>query len=384
MFAFNNKVIYILSPDRWGTMHVSKHHYALELAKRGNKVYFIEPPSLDFEGINIRSEKSGGLYIVTYKPVMRGKRFLPAFLYGILIRLQIFRLKRSIGAAPDIIWCFEPDRFSNLAWFGSGLTIFHAVDFFTSGRIPDEAASADICFCSSEGIRDIVQKGGRPTFFINHGLNEHFCQLAGKWEPANGLTSNPEEELHAGYIGNLLMEAPDRKTMKKVIEQNPHIHFHFWGQIERGKGGLGSFDSPEVFGFIEYLKLKENVSLYGPVPINELYSRLIKMDVLWICWQLGVSTLWNEYTNPHKILEYLSTGKPVVSHYMYTYRNSKLIDMLPTNDNREYAELFSCVVERVKKGEPVAVQQERIRFALANTYTMQIVAIEKLIREHCQ
>src|SRR5687767_3642526 len=37
---FINKVIYIVSYEEWGPMLMSKHHYAIELAKE-NKVYFI-------------------------------------------------------------------------------------------------------------------------------------------------------------------------------------------------------------------------------------------------------------------------------------------------------------------------------------------------------
>lgn len=44
-FSFNNKTILIISPEPWGKMMISKHHYALELAKLGNEVYFLNPPN---------------------------------------------------------------------------------------------------------------------------------------------------------------------------------------------------------------------------------------------------------------------------------------------------------------------------------------------------
>ena len=44
MLALKNKTILILSPQSWGTMYVAKHHYAIELASRGNTVYFLNPP----------------------------------------------------------------------------------------------------------------------------------------------------------------------------------------------------------------------------------------------------------------------------------------------------------------------------------------------------
>ncbi len=43
----DNKVILIISPQAWGKMFLSKHHYAIELAKLGNEVYFLNPPDND-------------------------------------------------------------------------------------------------------------------------------------------------------------------------------------------------------------------------------------------------------------------------------------------------------------------------------------------------
>jgi len=45
MFSFTNKTIFILSPQPWGKMHISKHHYAIELAKKGNLIYYFNPPA---------------------------------------------------------------------------------------------------------------------------------------------------------------------------------------------------------------------------------------------------------------------------------------------------------------------------------------------------
>ncbi len=39
------KTILLISPESWGKSFVSKHHYAVELAKKGNIVYFLNPPS---------------------------------------------------------------------------------------------------------------------------------------------------------------------------------------------------------------------------------------------------------------------------------------------------------------------------------------------------
>jgi len=64
--------VLLISPQHWGTMRVTKHHYAIELAKLGHEVFILEPteaswklnqssfritPS-DAEGVNLYSSKS--------------------------------------------------------------------------------------------------------------------------------------------------------------------------------------------------------------------------------------------------------------------------------------------------------------------------------------
>ena len=77
---FENLNILLISPNYWGTMFVSKHWYAIELAKRGNNVYFLEPPrnKQPFQ-IELLKEYSS-LYIVRYATFQRGIKFLPKFL----------------------------------------------------------------------------------------------------------------------------------------------------------------------------------------------------------------------------------------------------------------------------------------------------------------
>ena len=35
--------VLLISPQHWGTMRVTKHHYAIELTKLGHEVLFLEP-----------------------------------------------------------------------------------------------------------------------------------------------------------------------------------------------------------------------------------------------------------------------------------------------------------------------------------------------------
>ena len=112
MFQFKNKTVFIISPESWGGMKISKHHYALELAYQDCKVFFIEPPRLSNVGIKINTcEDHSLISLVSYKPIFRGKRFLPSQAYSFLVKKQVQILLKKINVKPDVVWCFHGNLF---------------------------------------------------------------------------------------------------------------------------------------------------------------------------------------------------------------------------------------------------------------------------------
>lgn len=383
-FSFKDKTIFLLSPERWGGMRISKHHYAMELAGKGNDVYFIEPPDLDNKRISVTTiDEHPRLYIVKYKPIYRGKRYLPSVVYRRLVQWQIRRLIKAVGHQPDVVLCFDPYRFLNLKWFRSSAAIFFAADLFNYEFLPEEALTADFCLGVSDTIVETLRKGIQNVHFINHGLSHFFKTAAEKnLQALNEKSPVEKEHVTIGYVGNLLMEAPDRSKMQEVVAANPYLKFIFWGPYEAG-GNIGSFQSASVTSFIEFLKAQPNVVLRGAVHPSVLSEECKQADIFWICWRINQNNMWDG-SNSHKILEYLSMGKPVVSHYMSTYESLGLIDMLNSKSNEGYSDLFTQVIHRVKKGESPGKQRERILFAISNTYQSQIQRIEDLIQQYCR
>ena len=360
-------------------MKVSKHHYALELAERGNRVFFIEPPSLSARGVRVRaSQEHPNLSIVTYKPVFRGKRFLPSFVFKLLIRAQIFLLIQKIGSKPDVVWSFSGFLFENLNWFGAEKSIFFVADLFGEDQLPGEVYSADLVLGVSDTICEVLKRSKREVHFINHGLNRFFEEQAK--QNLLKVSSNrlmPNERIKVGYVGNLRMEALDRETMKDVIVYFSDIDFIFWGSYEQKDANLGGTQDNSTEQFITFLKKQPNVELHGPKATEVLAKEIQKMNLFWLCWKIGINKLWDG-SNSHKILEYLSTGKPTVSHYMSTYKGSKLIYTLPSKDNHDYLQLFGEALNHAISGASiVSIVKERIQFALSNTYKNQLTIIEE-------
>src|SRR5574338_922061 len=103
-----NKHILLISPEPWSHIFISKHHYAIELASRGHKVYFLNPPDpTHYRQVYITNSGIEGLDIVNYPGQLKGIRFLPAYLRRRLNRDFLKQVESLAGKRIDIIWNFE-------------------------------------------------------------------------------------------------------------------------------------------------------------------------------------------------------------------------------------------------------------------------------------
>lgn len=379
MVTLKNKNIFILSPQSWGVMRVSKHHYAMELANAGCRVYFVEPPSLQYQGIQIvNCSDHPGISLIQYKPVFRGKRFLPSFLYADLLRSQIMRILQVIGTKPDLVWCFHGYLFENLSWFGATKTIFFAADQFYYDALPPEIKSADLLLAVSDTIRKRMEESGRKVWQINHGLQEAFVELA-QSQLKNGVRTEPTKKVVAGYIGNLRMQALDRKRMMEVICDHPEVRFIFWGSYRKADLNLGGENNEEADAFIRFLETSSNVELRGMVKAELLPQQMHECNLFWLCWKTTGNRLWDG-SNSHKILEYMATGSPIVAHHVSSYADTDLLYMLGKTDSaEEFAICFHRAVEIVEQGESPDIVHARLQFAVDHAYCRQLQKIQQLL-----
>ena len=162
------KVILIISPERWGKVYVSKHHYALALAKRGNTVFFLNPPDL------LKSLKiditiiDNNLKTIDYKPFFRGSNRLPIVFRKIFHKVLANKIINSIDLSIDIVWSFDPSSFQYLNAFGAQLNIFHPVDVHRPRFERAIAKHVDLILSTSDRILDRYKKVNKPKFKINH------------------------------------------------------------------------------------------------------------------------------------------------------------------------------------------------------------------------
>lgn len=368
------KTILLSSTNHWSDVYLSKHNYALELAKSGNIVFFLNPPvskKLKPGEVVIKQLDIENLFEVSYRlcfPMFI--RFRLPWIFNQLMKFQIYLIRKKINRKIDIFWDFNTHVvfFSDLRLFKADINIFHPVDKINK-KIDNR--KADITFSVSNQILDMVESLDKPKVFINHGLGRHYISAA--LEEKIFSKNNP---LKVGYVGNLLTHCLDNDILETIIAQHPHIQFHFVGPYESEGNPLGDASTENSIAFVSFLKAQANVVLHGTIKSEDVINKIKDFDIFLICYKDSTSFA-ND--NSHKILEYLSTGKVIVSTYINEYADKDFIVMSKKDDADEFCFLFSNVVNNIDQHNNESKCKKRIDYALGNTYEMQLNRIESAL-----
>ncbi len=364
-----NKIIYIFSPEPWGINFVSKHHYA-SLLSENNQVFFLNPPSVKYGVTEIKSS----LHVVDYS-LPRGLNRLPRFIRDIMQQFLAKQLlKKLFLPIPDVVWSFDPYVFQNLKAFNpKAIKIYHPVDVHYTDLEFDCVKSADVVFSTAHLILDKFKAIDKPKHFINHGLANYFINPEPTEEEFDFI--NKDQSLKVGYVGNLRYQHLDYSMLFRVIETHPTCGFYFVGPYE---GSNLSHTGNEFDTEITRLKNYTNVFLLGAKQSLEIPVFLSKMDMLWMCYKGAEKPA--EMANPHKILEYLSTGKPIITHYIDEYKNHRDL-ILMSDSNEKFYEKFNELLNSIDDSSANDSIRRRKEFAFSNSYQNQLKKISKFIHK---
>ena len=360
-------------------MFISKHHYAVELAKLGNTVYFLNSPekSKDFRPGEIRIEKTdhNNLHVIKHKlfyPYIL-KHKAPA-VHQFLLKFHIRNIFRRIGTAVDIVWSFDVSNTISLKAFpASCFKIFMPVD---EPAMPEGAAGAegaDVLFSVTNEILDKYKDYHLPAMFVNHGVSELF------------INEHPdlqrEGKIQVGISGNFLRPDIDWSTLFKIIKGNKDVIFNFYGAFDKSDSNLSDNRVVETNQQKQKLLTLENVVLHGVVGSKTLAMNLKLMDCFLICYDISKDQSGG--TNYHKVLEYMATGKVIVSNNISTYaHNGDLVQMPAERNNKQLPELFFDVVHNLQKYNSTESRETRLKYARKHTYKENIRRMERFINEN--
>ncbi len=350
-----NKTILIISPEPWDHIFVSKHHYAFHLAELGNKVFFLNPPHSKW---GKHSTSHQNLTILNYTRFIKGLRYLPKLLRSLITKRKFQQLEKLAETTFDIFWSFDNSVFYQMDSLPKRvIKISHIVDFnqISNGKIA--GINADIVFSNSSPINQRFKSLGIKSHFVNHGFH-----LPTKPVHVEIPTS---QRIKVGYAGNLDIMYLDWDLIIQVISSHPTLDFFFAGSKTNKK-------------ITRLFESKDNIHWIGKLLPSQLQSFYSQMDMLILTYNADKHC--NQLANPHKMLEYLYSGKPVVATYTAEYANTELLYM--SDGNEEWPSLFGNVANDLSTHSTPTFMKQRREFALNNTYEKQILHIESLIEEH--
>lgn len=368
-----NKNILIISPDAWGEYYLSKHHYAIELAKQ-NQVFFVnyanhKKPANAF-AIQ-KHEDIPNLHIIDYRSSYKGLRLYPSFVREKIYNQQAKEIQKLIPKI-DILWSFDAFRFPDLKVFDAKLHIYHPVDLYHSNLEENIADSADIIFASSELIVKKLSHLDTSAYKINHGLSEAFAQEGNSQNIDNKLLGN--QRVKVALVGNITQLHLSQETLWRVVEDNPTVDFYFIGP----KRGLETMNTTKK-SYFDKIQAAKNTYYIPSQPYDKIKDYLAAMDILLICYDRESSE--EAPPNPHKLLEYLSSGKTIVSNYFEDYKNeTDLINM--ASSLAEYPNVFKDVIQNLSTYNGSEMSKQRRDFAEQHTYQNQLNHISEKLSSH--
>lgn len=359
----NDRNILIISPEPWDGHFVSKHHYAVVLAMQGCNVYFLDPPAADLSSPAIKQTQYKNLWSVSGPVVARGLRFYPAWLRRLTEAKWLQRLEAQIGKTFSTIWLFENSRFFDLGFAGRRTKIYHQVDLNQNFHVKQAALSADVCFCTTDYIKNEILPYNADVYKIHHAVADANEVMA--LTPEQVARYAPDR-VNAAYVGNLKMAYLDVQLLAGTVKKFPQVLFHFVGTCRR--------DEP----LYRALKDVKNVWWWGRVDSRQILPVLEQCDILLLTYQ---KAHYHDQASPHKVMEYLASGKVTVATYTDEYKDKPgLLEMV--YEPEAYADKFGEVMSNLDHYNSNTTQNERKAFAKNNTYSKQLDRILTILNRH--
>lgn len=361
-------------------MFISKHHYAVELAKAGNTVYYMEGPlwpqgNIGKTVVKLEPTEFDNLHVIRHwlpYPAFIKHKF--EWLHLLLIKKHIDKVLKHIGRKVDVVWSFDISNTLPLSAFPADMVkIFMPVDEPKKRNYIEGAKTAQAIFSVTQEILDMYKPSGVPEKFLNHGVADAFI--------VQEISDKVNTPVNVGLSGNFLRPDLDWDTILAVISNHPDVVFNFYGTTSTDGANLTAVKHLNLDPALEQLKIMPNVQLHGLVNKERLTIELKRMDAFFICYDIDKDA--SSGTNYHKVLEYLATGKVIVSNNITTYANTpELLSMPQERNNGKLVALFGDVIKNLDKYNSYERQKARIDFAKHHTYTSNIKKIESFVTEY--
>ena len=356
-FAFKEKNILIISPQKWGECFVSKHHYARELSK-SSKVVYLQSGEDHIYKVN------ENLTVYSFKKSISGMRFYPKWLSGLFCKYYINVCERDTGINFDVIISFDNSKLFNLIWLKNVLRISFQIEYDTKVNRDIVTRNSDFVFCTHDFIKEKVKPHNKRCFVIGHGYN-----------PSQKISSKKfyrKKKFSIGLLGNFCSDYLDLKLMEFLILKNPEADFNFFGPYSYSNLDGNNMDTYKL------LSKNENVSFHGKINPDEVVKILSRMDCNIVTY--NNDKYYEQISNPHKMLELLGAGKTILSTPIHHYLDKTDL-IIFCKDKHQFNIKLKEVLYNLDNFNSKNKVSNRISYANKRSYNNIISKIENIINE---
>ena len=368
-----NDILLLSTADWDNPFWTNKQHVAIELARRGHKVLYIDSLGLRAPGLNkkdisrifkrigkaIKPPRKVRDNIWVWSPIT-----LPWNKYRIIRIFNKFYLSFFIKIWLKILrfnspwlWTYNPLTTEFIKPNAYSKVIYHCVDEIKAQPgMPIDILereektllkSADVVFVTAPQLmQNRIKWNKNIHYFSNVADFSHFNKA---------LTENYEKpsELSKpilGFIGAVSGYKVDFNLLSFIAENRPDYNIVVIGLVGEGDPNTD----------VNILTRHKNIHLIGPKPYNALPQYLKFFDIALLPNNL------NEYTDnmfPMKFFEYLAAGKPIVSVNLPALKDFTHIAKISC-DKLD----FLRSIDAVLRGDIVSLEE---RLKVAEEYTYQ-------------
>lgn len=326
---------------------------SLELAKMGARVFYFanrfvpslclyEPEAREVANNVFWTKLPGSLHPPDIYADIPSELQIAAIVEGVKRIRERFQIGTTLSIVEYPFWAPIARQISNT------VVVYDCMDSYASfgnaGRParelePEIAAIADLVVCSSEHLRNSMSYYGRESLLVRNGVNvSHFEKRP------DTLAFEPKRAT-VGYWG-ATAEWTDIELLIHAARQLPDVGFVLIGEIMR-------IDVSELAAL-------SNVRMIGEVPYSNLPGYLHAFDVCILPYRICEYALASD---PMKVWEYMSAGKPVVAvRFPEIERLRDLITLTSTP-----GEFVEGLRRGIQENDP-ELRQRRIAYASENTW----------------
>jgi glycosyltransferase involved in cell wall biosynthesis len=379
--------IVLLSTADWDNpFWTNKQHVAVELARRGHRVLYVDSlglrrPSASTQDLgriahrlahtlgpprNVRER----LWVWSPLAIPLQHRALVRALNRQSLAAGLALWTGRLGLRRDMLWTYNPMTTRLFPTRGFRTVVYHCVDEVDAQRgMPalqireaerELLAAADCCFVTAEHLLDTRRSQCANIHYLPNVADfEHFARArAADTAIPDDLARLPEPRV--GFVGAISDRKIDVELLRRLARAHPD-----WSIVLIGKIGEG-----DPWADVGALNGLANVHLLGPRPYSTLPAYLKGFAAA-----LLPSAL-NDYTRgmfPMKFFEYLAAGCPVVSTALPALRAYAHVASLAASHD----EFVAALEAALRGGGPPLV--ERLAVAREHTYERRTARMLELL-----